>query len=163
MPRGKAVSSGEDGMTLIGSVQVGGFAGIDDGQAVVKPLEVSVNKDLAGLPTRFSERVHGEEILVYKKQLPAARNEQMSAVEKRWKEVQKPFNSNSTSLPSGEREYDSPSPSNSGNSGEPSNLGVLKNFVDTIEKRVTTHDSWLKVICILVGAAIILGAVGVLR
>jgi len=152
MPRGKAASNGEDGMELIGTVQIGGFAGIDEGSAVVRPLEVAVNKDLAGLATRFSERIHGEKISVYKEQLPASRNGQMSAVEKKWKEVQKPLNAGSSSLPSGEREYDSPH--NSGNSGEPSNIAILKNAYDELKKDVRNMGNWVKV-------GLILGTLGV--
>lgn len=46
---------------------------------------------------------------------------------------------------------------------KPSALQVLKNFVDTIEARVTKHDGYLIVGALLLGASIIIGIVALLK
>jgi hypothetical protein len=136
---------------LLGFVDVGGFAGIEDGKAIVKPLEVSVNKEMSGLPTKYSQRVHGERIEVYKRTFGAKANPQMSAVEKRYEEVQKPFEQVSGKMESPSRRYEEPQ-----YEGEPkdlSPLGVLKNAFDNLDHRVNSMDSWVKL-------AVFLGAIG---
>jgi hypothetical protein len=114
----------------IGYVEVAGFAGVENGKAQVNPLEVSVNSPVKGLGTKFSERVHGERISIYKERLPAQRTSQMSAVEKKWHEVQRPLGEKSDSEPMGNspKYYQSPKESNGDDSW------ILKNVKELAEK-----------------------------
>jgi hypothetical protein len=146
--------SEENDMQLIGYTDVAGFAGVENGSAVIKPLEVSVNKDMAGLPTKFSQRIHGERIEVYKRQLPAYSSGQMSAVEKQFKEVQKPFEQITGKMGGPSKDYE-----NDGNYSEPvgkdglTPLAVLKNMVDNHANDIRNFGNWTKI-------AILLGGIG---
>jgi len=142
----------EGDMQLIGYTDVAGFAGIEDGEAVVRPLEVSVNKEVAGLPTKYSQRIHGERIEVYKRQLPAKSSGQMSAVEKQWKEVQKPFEHVVGNMASPSKRYDEPGYQPEGKQ-DLSPLGVLKNMVDNHANDIRSLSGWVKL-------AVFLGAIG---
>ena len=142
----------EGDMQLIGYADVAGFAGVENEEAVVRPLEVSVNKDMTGLPTKYSQRIHGERIEVYKRQLPAKSGGQMSAVEKQWKEVQKPFEHVVGNMTSPSKRYEEPD-----YQPEPkqdlSPLGVLKNMVDNHANDIRALNGWVKL-------AVFLGAIG---
>lgn len=142
----------EGDMQLIGYTDIAGFAGIEDGQAVVKPLEVSVNREVTGLPTKYSQRIHGERIEVYKRQLPAKSGSQMSAVEKQWKEVQKPFEQVVGSMASPNKHYEEPDYQPEAKQ-DLSPLGVLKNMVDNHANDIRSLSSWTKL-------AVFLGAIG---
>jgi hypothetical protein len=137
---------------LIGFVDVAGFAGVEDGEAIVKPLEVSVNREVAGLPTKYSQRVHGERIEVYKRTLGAKSNPQMSAVEKHFKEVQKPFEQVAGKMESPSKSFESPN--YEPERGKLTPTEILKNMIDNLDRRVQGISNWSKV-------ALILGTVGV--
>lgn len=148
MARGKS-----DEPELIGFTDIAGFSGVENGEVIVRPLEVSVNEEVKGLPTKYSQRIHGERIEIYKRQLPAKTGSQMSAVEKQWKEVQKPFEqvSGKMSVPSKKYEPEEYQPEGK---QDLSPLGVLKNFTDDLSKRVINQGNWTKL-------GLILGTVGV--
>jgi len=156
MARGKSEESAE----LIGFTDIAGFAGVENGSAVVKPLEVSVNKEMAGLPTKFSQRIHGERIEVYKRTLPAKSSGQMSAVEKQWKEEQKPFEQVIGKMESPSRKYDEPEtseyqpqqPKYASQADTP--LGQLKNHVDNIHSWVRYIGAGLLITAIIASVAL---------
>lgn len=158
MARGKSEGSAQ----LIGFTDIAGFAGVEDGQAIVKPLEVSVNKEMAGLPTKFSQRIHGERIEVYKRQLPAKSAGQMSAVEKQWEEVQKPFEQVIGKMESPSRKYDEPETSSGYEpqqqpkytSQADTPLGQLKNHVDNIHSWVRYIGAGLLITAIIASVAL---------
>jgi hypothetical protein len=162
MTRGKS----EEGAELIGFTDIAGFAGVENGSAVVKPLEVSVNKEMAGLPTKFSQRIHGERIEVYKRTLPAKSSGQMSAVEKQWKEEQKPFEQVIGKMESPSRNYKEPETSGEyepptkeygypkGASMADSPLGQLKNHVDNIHSWVRYIGAGLLITAIIASVAL---------
>lgn len=150
-----ARKSEENDMELIGFTDVAGFAGVENGSAVIKPLEVSVNKDMAGLPTKFSQRIHGERIEVYKRQLPAYSSGQMSAVEKQFKEVQKPFEQVVGKMGVPSKDYE-----NDGNYSEPvgkdglTPLMAVKNQVDNHANDIRRLGSWVKANMFLAGIGV---------
>jgi len=137
---------------LIGFVDVAGFAGVEDGEAIVKPLEVSVNREVTGLPTKYAQRVHGERIEVYKRTLGAKSNPQMSAVEKQYKEIQKPFEHVVGKMESPSKSYESPN--YEPEKGKLTPTEILKNMIDNLDRRVQGVSNWGKI-------ALILGTVGV--
>jgi hypothetical protein len=149
---------------LLGYVDVAGFAGIEDGSAVIKPLEVSVNREMSGLPTKFSQRVHGERIEVYKRTMGAKSNPQMSAVEKQYKEVQKPFEQVVGKMESPSKNYKQPEPDDSdyetpskdygypkGASMADTPLGQMKNHLDQVH-------GWVKIVACLAVIGILMAA-----
>lgn len=147
MARGKS-----DEPELIGFTDIAGFSGVENGEVIVRPLEVSVNEEVKGLPTKYSQRIHGERIEIYKRQLPAKTGSQMSAVEKQWKEVQKPFEqvSGKMSVPSKKYEPEEYQPEGK---QDLSPLGVLKNMVDNHANDIRNFGNWTKI-------AILLGGIG---
>jgi len=158
---------GEIGMELLGFTDVTGYAGIepDSGEAIVKPLTVTVNEENHGLNAKYAQRIHGERIFVYKQKLPATvKGNEMNVVTKKWKEVQQPVGeAESGTISAPERSYKPmrtyEEPASSGKE-EPNNeitpLGAVKNMVDKLSDRVDrqgmTH-------ILLIGASLVIGGI----
>jgi len=148
-------------MELLGFTDVTGYAGIEPetGEAIVRPLTVTVNEENHGLNAKFSQRIHGERIEVYKRKLPATvQGNEMNVVTKKWNEVQKPIGkAGAADLPSSTKQYAPARGMPSADEDEPSNditpLGAVKNMVDKLSDRVDrqgmTH-------MLLIGAALVL-------
>ena len=146
----------DNGAELIGYCDVFGSAGIepDNGEAVVEPLQVTVNESAKNVGTKYAQRIHGERIMVYKEQLPeTVKGNRMNVVTKKWKEVQKPFEQVVGKMESPSKRYEEPEYGREPSGKDLSPLGVLKNAFDNMDKRVGQLDSWIKV-------ALVLGAIG---
>ena len=139
------------GGSMIAFAELGGFAGVEDHEIVAEPMKVSVNKPLTGLATEHSQRIWGERIEIHKKKLGAHMTPagEMSAVEKRWKGVQKPLGSDR-----GEMSAQEPGPIGVPAKGELTPLGVLKNMVDDSSRRITRAGDWAKVALFMSGIGV---------
>lgn len=145
----------EDG-ELVGSFEVGSFVGVEDHE-IIADMKTAVNKPLTGLPTEHSQRVFGERFEIIKKKMGATVNPhgEMSAVQKKWKGIQKPLGGDTGEISSPTRYKPSEDyPNEPSGKQDLSPLGVLKNFTDDLSKRVINQGNWVKV-------GLIFGAVGV--
>lgn len=148
------MKKGNDEGTMIAFAELGGFAGIEDHEIVAEPMKVSVNKPLTGLATEHSQRIWGERIEIHKKKVGAHMTPagEMSAVEKKWKGVQKPLGSDKGEISNPYTIEDGNDPLKGKDGLTP--LQVLKNMVDDSSRRITNANNWGK-------AALFLSGIGV--
>jgi hypothetical protein len=148
MARGKS----EEG-ELVGSFEVGSFVGVEDHE-VITDMKVAVNKPITGLPTEHSQRIFGERFEIIKKKVGATINPhgEMSAVQKKWKGIQKPLGGEKGEISTPSR-YSEPenSPDREAREGGLSPLQTLKNFVDNIASDNRQTRNWVKTALILSG------------
>lgn len=139
---------------LVGSFEVGSFVGVEDHE-IIADMKTAVNKPLTGLPTEHSQRVFGERFEIIKRKMGATINPhgEMSAVQKKWKGIQKPLGGDIGEVSTPTRYKPSEEYQPEGKQ-DLSPLGVLKNMVDNHANDIRNWGNWTKL-------GLILGTVGV--